>query len=100
MRVENMEKPDVVTVSSKGQVVIPQSMRHKLGINAKSKLLIYPYQDTLIMKKLDTKNVKKRLEQMYRRIDARRAKYGGLTEEEIQDEIEANRLSKRREKRD
>ncbi|MHB2037264.1 MAG: AbrB/MazE/SpoVT family DNA-binding domain-containing protein [Nitrososphaerales archaeon] len=94
-----MEKTDVVTVSSKGQVVIPQNVRHKLGISVKSKLLVYPYQDTLIMKKLDTKNVEKRLEQMYRRIDARKAKYGGLTEEEIREEIEKFRLNKRKEKR-
>ncbi len=74
-------------------------MRFKLGIGAKSKLLVYPFEDTLIMKKLDTKNVEKQLEQMYKRIDARRAKYGGLTEEEIQEEIEKYRLDKRRKKR-
>ena len=52
-------------------------MRFKLGIGAKSKLLVYHFEDTLIMKKLDTKNVEKQLEQMYKRIDARRAKYAG-----------------------
>ena len=37
------EKADVVDVSSKGQEVIPQEMRQRLGIGAKTKLLVYPY---------------------------------------------------------
>ena len=94
-----MEKTDVVTVSSKGQIVIRQNSRHKLGISEKSKLQVYTYRDMLIMKKLDAKNVEKRLEKMYRRIDARKAKYGGLTEEEIREEIEKFRPNKSREKR-
>jgi AbrB family looped-hinge helix DNA binding protein len=48
-----MENADVVVVSSKGQVVIPQGLRRKLRIEAKSKLLVYPYSGALIMKKLD-----------------------------------------------
>ncbi len=38
-----------MVVSSKGQVVIPQGIREKLGIGAKSKLLVYPYDDSLVM---------------------------------------------------
>src|SRR2546425_5463144 len=45
------EEADVVVVSSKGQVVIPQGLRQKLRIGAKSKLLVYPFEDALIMKK-------------------------------------------------
>src|SRR2546429_257405 len=69
-----MEKADIVRMSSKGQVVIPQDLRQKLGLGAKSQLLVYRYADTLIMKKLDVKDVEKRLGALYRRIDARTAK--------------------------
>lgn len=91
-------KPDVIVVSSKGQVVIPQSLREKLGIKPKSKLLVYGYEDSLIMKKLSLGDVEKRLQAMYKRIDKRIAKYGELTEEEIQREIEKYRAEKRRQK--
>ncbi len=93
-----MEKADIVRMSSKGQVVIPQSLRQKLGIGAKSQLLVYRYADALIMKKLDVKDVEKRMETMYRRVDAKNAKYGELTEGDILHEIQKYREEKRRQR--
>jgi AbrB family looped-hinge helix DNA binding protein len=93
-----MEKADIVRMSSKGQVVIPQSLRQKLGIGAKSQLVVYQYADALIMKKLNVKDVEKRLEALYRRVDARNAKYGELTEGDIQREIEKYRREKRKQR--
>ena len=46
------EEPDVVVVSSKGQVIIPKAIRDKLSIGPKTKLLVYGYNDGLIMKKM------------------------------------------------
>ena len=93
-----MEKADIVRMSSKGQVVIPQSLRQKLGIGAKSQLLVYRYADALIIKKLDLKDVEKRMETMYRRVDAKNAKYGELTEGDILHEIQKYREEKRRQR--
>ncbi len=93
-----MEKPDIVRMSSKGQVVIPQSLRQKLGLGAKSQLLVYRYADALIMKKLEVKHVEKRLEALYRRVDARTAKHGELTQADIQQEIEKYREEKRKQR--
>src|SRR2546422_11373267 len=84
-----MEKADIVRMSSKGQVVIPQNLRQKLGLGARSQLLIYRYADTLIMKKLDVKDVEKRLGALYRRIDARTAKYGELNDVDVPRAIES-----------
>jgi len=89
-----MEKADVVVVSSKGQVVIPQSIRQKLRIGAKSKLLIYPYEDALIMKKLEVKDVERSLEAIYRRVASRRPKYGVLSEAEINELVQKYRHGK------
>jgi antitoxin PrlF len=80
------EKVEVAVVSSKGQLVIPRSIREKLGIGPKTKLLVYGYRDAVILKKLEVPDVVKELKDIYRRIDARIAKYGELPDEEI-DEI-------------
>jgi|SRR3972149_6467460 len=89
------EKPDVTVVSEKGQVVIPHTIRKKLGIRPKTKLLVYGYQDAVIMKKLEVPDIAKELEAMYRRIDKRVAKYGELTNEEINEIIQDYRRKKR-----
>ena len=88
------EEPDIVVVSSKGQVVIPQAIREKLSIGPKTKLLVYGHGDGLIMKKIKVPDSAEELEELYERIDARIASYGELSEKEI-DEI-VQRLRKHR----
>ena len=88
------EKPDIVVVSSKGQVVIPQAIRRKLGINPESKLLVYGYQDAVIMKKIIVPDRVRELEELYKKIDARVAKYGELSDEEINAIVQKYRAQK------
>lgn len=90
------EKPDVAVVSSKGQVVIPQSIREKLKIKPKSKLLVYGYQDAIVIKKLEVPDVERELREIVRQVDKSIEKYGELTEKQIQREIEAHRRAKRK----
>jgi len=85
------EKVDVTVVSSKGQLVIPRSIREKLGIGPKTKLLVYGYQDAVILKKLEVPDVVKELKEIYRRVDVRIAKYGELTDDEINEIIQEHR---------
>ncbi len=93
-----MEKTDIVRMSTRGQIVIPQNLRQRLGIGAKSRLVVYQYADALIMKKLDVNDVEKRLQALYERIDARNAKVRELTDRDIQQEIEKYRKEKRRQR--
>ena len=88
------EKADITIVSEKGQVVIPQTIRKKLGIGPKTKLLIYGYQDAVIMKKLEVPNVTKELEALYKRVDEKIAKHGELTNDEINELIQDYRTKK------
>ena len=90
-----MEEPEITIVSEKGQVVIPKAIRERMKIAPKMKLLVYCYGDTLIMKKLEIPDVEKKLEALYRRIDRKIAKYGDLSEEEIDEEIQRYRKEKR-----
>ncbi len=89
------EKADITVVSEKGQVVIPQAIRKKLGIGPKSKLLIYGYQDAVIMKKLEVPNVTKELEAIYKQVNKKIAQYGELTNQEINEVIQDHRKKKR-----
>ena len=88
------EKADVTVVSDKGQVVIPQAIRKKLGIGPKTKLLIYGYQDAVIMKKLEVPDVTKELEAIYKRIDKKITQHDELTNEEINEVIQNYRTKK------
>lgn len=88
------EKADVTVVSDKGQVVIPQSIRKKLGIVPRTKLLVYGYEDAVIMKKLNVPDVAKELEALYKRVDKRIAEHGELTNEEINQVIQDCRKKK------
>lgn len=88
------DESDVTVVSGKGQVVIPQSIRKKLGIGPKTKLLVYGYKDAVIMKKLDIPDLIGELQDLYKKIDSRQA--GRLSEEEAANEVREYRKEKRR----
>ena len=88
------EKADVTVVSEKGQVVIPQNIRKKLGIGPKTKLLIYGYQDALIMKKLEVPDVTKELEEIYKRVNKKIETEGELSSDEINEVIQDFRTKK------
>lgn len=89
------EKTDITVVSEKGQVVIPHAIRKKLGIGPKTKLLVYGYEDAVIMKKLEVPDVKEELKALYKQVDKKIAKYGELTTEEINAIIHECRAKKR-----
>ncbi|MFY3740846.1 MAG: AbrB family looped-hinge helix DNA binding protein [Candidatus Nitrosomirales archaeon] len=89
------EEAEVTVVSGKGQVVIPQSIRQKLGIGPKTKLLVYGYDDAVIMKKMDIPDVAKDLERLYAKVDKKVAKYGPLSDEDINQIIQESRRKRR-----
>ncbi len=91
-----MSEPDVTIVSSKGQVVIPQPLRKRFGIEPKSKLVVYGYDDAIIMKKLKVPDVSRELQALYKRVDKKIAEYGQMTDSEIAQIIEQHRAARRK----
>ncbi len=85
------EEPEVTTISEKGQVVIPQSIRKELGIKPKNKFLVYGKGDTIIMKKLELPNLRKEWDDIFKLMAKKELK---MSEEEIQKEISATRKTK------
>jgi len=88
-------EPEVTTISEKGQVVIPQSIRKELGIKPKTKFLVFGRGDIVIMKRLELPDVKKEWEDIFKRMDEKGLKLSG---KEIQKEITASRREKLRSK--
>ena len=78
------EEPQVTTISEKGQVVIPQSIRKQKRIKAKNKFIVYGKSDTIIMKKLEIPDLKKELASIFRMMDEKELK---ISDEEIEEEI-------------
>ncbi|MCW4001500.1 MAG: AbrB/MazE/SpoVT family DNA-binding domain-containing protein [Candidatus Bathyarchaeota archaeon] len=82
------DEPEVTTVSEKGQVVIPQSIRKELGIKPKNKFLVYGKGDTIIMKKLELPDLKKEWNDIFKLMDKKQLK---ISEQDIQKEVAAAR---------
>jgi AbrB family looped-hinge helix DNA binding protein len=87
------QEPEVTTVSEKGQVVIPQSLRKELGIKPKTKLLVFGRGDTVIMKKLELPDLRKEWDAIFKAMDAKRLK---ISEKEVLDEVAAVRRERHR----
>jgi AbrB family looped-hinge helix DNA binding protein len=86
------EEPQVTTISEKGQIVIPQSIRKELGIKPKTKFLVYGKGDTVIMKKLELPDIKKEWNEIFKVMDKKNLK---LSESEIQKEVAETRKHNR-----
>ena len=48
-----MENVEITSVSSRGQVVIPQSLREKLGIHAGQKFIVIGEDNMIVLRKLE-----------------------------------------------
>ena len=78
------EEPQVTTISEKGQVVIPQSIRKQLKIKPKNKFLVIGKGDTIILKKLQLPDLRKEWDTILEMMDKKELHF---SEEEIAQEI-------------
>jgi AbrB family looped-hinge helix DNA binding protein len=86
------EEPQVTTISEKGQIVIPQSIRKELGIKPKTKFLVFGKGDIVIMKKLELPDMKKEWSEIFKEMDKKNLM---LSESEIQKEVAESRKHNR-----
>ena len=89
-----MSEPEITTLSEKGQVVIPQALREKLGLKPKTRLLVYGEEDTIIMKRLYLPDLKEEWGRIRQIMQERDKKYGPLTEEDVKREVADYRREK------
>jgi len=93
VRLVNMKREsELVTVSTKGQVVIPQTLRHELGLTPKTKLLVYGKRDAIILRKIKIPKIYKDWGKVFDIIEKKNLK---LTARDVQKEIEDYRRGKK-----
>ncbi len=87
--IEMAEMIQITTVSSKGQVVLPSELRHKLQLVAGSRLAAFAEGDTLFLKKIRLPDAAefKRLATEGRKI----AEKHGLRQEDVEEIIHEHR---------
>ena len=90
-----MEEPEIATVGTKGQIVIPQQLRTELNIKPKTKLAVYRRGDKLVVTKLKVPSLGEELKALFRKIDEQYEGKKRPTELEILEEIQAYRKERR-----
>jgi len=88
------EKAELTILSEKGQVVIPAKIRSRMGLKPKTKFLVFECNDSVVLKKFVEPDFSKEIEAMYKRVDERIAKYGELSNDEINEIIHKHRQRK------
>lgn len=92
------DEMEITIVSDKGQIVIPASLRSRFGLKPRSKLLVYGFDDAIVLRKLVLPDPKEEMEELWKKIDKRIEKNGELFEEDKQKEIRKVRASRRKSK--
>jgi len=69
MKIILMDESDIAIDGTKGQIVIPQTIRKKLGIKPKTKLAIYSKSGKFVATKLEVPTVGEELKALFREID-------------------------------
>ena len=91
----SMEEPEIATVGTKGQVVIPQQIRKELGIGPKTKRAIFSRGGRLVAAKIEAPSIGDELESLFRESDERQKRSKRPTEREILAQIRAYRTGNR-----
>jgi AbrB family looped-hinge helix DNA binding protein len=95
MKIILMEEPEIATVGTKGQVVIPRQIRRELGIKPKMKLAMYSRGGRLVAVRVEVPHVGGELKELFREIDESLKGKKRPTEREILAEIQTYRKDKR-----
>lgn len=64
------DEPEVTTVTSKGQITIPSSIREEFGLEQRTKLMLVPTEYGLVLKKVDLPSVEEFQKRVEQRADA------------------------------
>ena len=81
---------DIITVSSKGQIVIPKDIRNSMGIEQQDKFILVHDKDSILLKRIKEGDFKKKMKKLLDQT-VKEFKKQRITKTEIQKEIDAVR---------
>jgi len=87
------ETIDMVTISSKGQIVIPKKIMQLLGLKEQDKLLVFSKGENILLKKVKPELFEKSIRDILMPL-REKAEARGLTEEDVEKEIQEYRAQK------
>lgn len=82
---------DMVTISSRGQIVIPKRIMKILGLKEQDKLLVFSSGENILLKKVKPEIYEKSLRDILMPL-REKAKARGITEADVEEEIKAHRM--------
>jgi len=88
------EQTDIAVVGTKGQIVIPQRFRKELALIPNTKIIVYRKDDKLVLAKLSVPPLEE-LRVLFSEIDDQNKGNKKPTEQEILNDIQAYRRTKR-----
>lgn len=77
---------EVITMSSKGQLVIPRSIREEMGLDQRDKFVLVYDKNDIMLRKIDCDELKARMINLMDKF-ADKFKKAGISREEIEKEI-------------
>ncbi len=77
---------EVITVSSKGQIVIPKEIRDDMGIEKQDKFILVHDKDSILLKRIKEGDFRKKMKKLLDQT-AKEFKKPGLTKKNIEREI-------------
>lgn len=77
---------DVVTMSSKGQFVIPKELREEMGLEKQDKFVVVHDKDSILLKRISKAEANKAMFKLMDKISDK-FKKAGITREDISEEI-------------
>ena len=81
---------DVVTMSSKGQFVIPRDIREDMELEKRDKFVIVHDKDSILLKKIKKQEVNKKMAELLDKF-SKKFQEAGITAENIEEEIKKTR---------
>lgn len=81
---------EIITMSSKGQIVVPKDLRERLGLDTGTNFAIFGKDDTLVLKRVDAPKAREVFEELAA-WGREFAKKKGFKEEEVMEKIHKGR---------
>jgi AbrB family looped-hinge helix DNA binding protein len=84
---------DVITMSSKGQFVVPRDIREDMGIEKQDKFVIVHDRDSILLKKIKKQEVNKKMIKLLDKF-SKEFQEAGITADDVKEEIKKARTKR------